>query len=52
MLTTVKHDIDFEISEKLPIAKSLEVNEVLLPFPEVTLSKILSAKTLKIRQGS
>ena len=30
----MSHAIDFEISEKIPIAKSSDVNEVLLPFPE------------------
>ena len=31
---SIKHAIGFEISDKIPIAKSSDFNEVLLPFPE------------------
>ena len=31
---SINHAINFEISEKIPNAKSSDVNEVLLPFPE------------------
>ena len=31
---SIKHAVGFEISDKMPIAKSSDFNEVLLPFPE------------------
>ena len=31
---SIKHAIGFEISDKIPIVKSSDFNEVLLPFPE------------------